>query len=40
MQLLKRLVTAAALPIFQALLSHAFSGDLAAVALAVEAAVA
>lgn len=40
MQLLKRLVTAAALPTSQARLFHAFSGDLAAVALAVEAAVA
>lgn len=40
MQLFKRLVAAPALATFQALLSQAFSSDLAAVAPAEEAAVA
>ncbi len=40
MQLLKRLVAAAALATFQALLSQTFGGGLAAVALAEEATVA
>jgi len=40
MQLLKRLVSVAAQPTIQALLSQAFSGSLASVALAERAAVA
>jgi hypothetical protein len=40
MQLFKRLVAATALATFQALLSQAFGGSLAAVPLAEEAAVA